>query len=314
MPRAEPARGPDHPVLVARRGVGRRGVPGAPRLVGYLYVLPALSFFGCFVLWPLVRTLWLSLHEWDGVTEPTWVGLDNFEELAEDELVRQAFGHAAVLIGFYAVLPISVALVITAALSRRSIRGLTFYRTVLFLPYVISTVVVGVIWRWIYTPDGPLNEILRAVGLDALARGWLADFSWALPAIGLVGTWVLTGLCMALFLAGVQQIPGTLYEAARVDGAGPVREFFAITLPGLRNVLAVAATLTVILALRAFDLIFVMTRGGPGTSTVVPGLEIYRNAFLEGEVGYAAAIAAVLTILLFAVSALILRIAERGDA
>ena len=118
---------------------------------------------------------------------------------------------------------------------------------------------VAIAWVWIYAPDGPLNEALRAIGLGSLARGWLGDFNFALPALGLVGTWVMFGLCLVLFLAGIQKIPISLYEAARVDGAGRVREFFAVTLPGLRGELAVALTLTTIIALRTFDLIYVST-------------------------------------------------------
>ena len=140
------------------------------------------------------------------------------------------------------------------------------------MPQTIATVVVALAWVWIYAPSGPLNESLRAIGLGSLARGWLGDFTFALPALGLVGTWVMFGLCLVLFLAGIQKIPTTLYEAARVDGAGRVREFFAVTLPGLRGELSVALTLTTIMALRTFDLIYVSTSGGPGTSTTVPSV------------------------------------------
>lgn len=302
----------DRPAAIGRERA-RGGAPGAPRLVAYLYILPAFAFFCVFVLAPLGHTFWLSFFQWDGVNPAVWIGTQNYEDLVHDERVVTAFSHAAVLIIFYSFLPIVLALILTAALSRRPIRGLTFYRTAIFLPQVISTVVVGVIWRWIYLPDGPLNTILDGIGLDALSRPWLGDFGWALPAVGLIGTWVLTGLAVVLFLAGVQQIPGSLYDAARVDGAGPVREFFAVTLPGIRNVVAVVVTLTVIVALRTFDIIFVTTRGGPGTSTLVPGFEIYQNAFIEGEAGYAAAISAVLAMVILVLSLLILRVAERGE-
>jgi raffinose/stachyose/melibiose transport system permease protein len=192
------------------------------------------------------------------------------------------------------------------------VRGVTTFRVLIFLPQVVSSVVVGVIWNWIYTGDGPLNQLLHAVGLGGLARPWLGDFTWALPAVGLIGAWVLIGLCMVLFVAGIQQISTALYDAARVDGAGRIREFFAITLPGLRYEIAVALTLTVTAALRTFDLVFVATRGGPGNETIVPGLLIYNRAFVDGRVGQACAIAVVLAALVFTVTLVINYAADRA--
>ena len=170
-------------------------------------------------------------------------------------------------------------------------RGQAGFRTVLFLPQVIPLVVVAVIWRMIYSPqDGSVNELLRALGLDSLARPWLGDFTYALPAVGIVGTWVMCGLALVLFMAGVQRIPQSLYDAARVDGAGPVREFFAVTLPNLRGEIAVALTLTTIAALRNFDLVYLTTQGGPGEATSVPAFQVYNRAFQLGQIGSAAAI------------------------
>jgi raffinose/stachyose/melibiose transport system permease protein len=194
------------------------------------------------------------------------------------------------------------------------VRGLAGYRAVLFLPQIIPMVVVAVIWRWIYEPEGPLNAVLDAVGLDGLQRAWLGDFDLALPAVGLVATWVMYGLCMVLFLAGVQKIPQSLYDAARVDGAGPVREFFAVTLPGLRNEVVVALVLTVISALRNFDLIFVTTAGGPGSATQVPALEVYNRGFRVGDVGAASAVGIALALLIFAITFAITRLGDRRSA
>jgi raffinose/stachyose/melibiose transport system permease protein len=208
-------------------------------------------------------------------------------------------------------MPVVLGLVLASLIAHSRVRGVTFFRAVLFMPQTIATVVVAIAWTWIYAPDGPLNEALRAVGLGSLARGWLGDFSWALPALGLVGTWVMFGLCLVLFLAGIQKIPVSLFEAARVDGAGRVREFFAVTLPGLRSELAVALTLTTIMALRNFDLIYVATSGGPGTSTTVPSYLVYQNAFSTGRVGLAASVAVVLTALIFVFAFAITRLVDR---
>ena len=272
-----------------------RGPPGEPRHVAYLYLLPALALFAAFVLAPLAHAAWISLFAWDGITPGEWVGLDNYEAVVAEEDLRRAFLHAGVLLIFYAALPVVIGLGLAAAASRARIRGLTALRTILFLPQVIALVVVAVTWRLIYQPTG-----------------WLGDFDLALPSVGLIGTWVAYGLCFVLFMAGVQKVPRSLYDAARVDGAGPVREFLAVTLPALRGEIAVALTLTTIAALRNFDLVYLTTAGGPGGATTVPAFEVYQRAFRGGEVGAAAAVgvclAAVILVLTFAIN----RVADRA--
>jgi raffinose/stachyose/melibiose transport system permease protein len=285
--------------------------PGEPRKVAYLYLAPAFFFYLLFAFGPLAYTTWLSFFDWDGLTVGTWVGLDNYDEVLSDPDIRASFVHSFELIFFYAVLPCVLGLLLVSVIAHGRVRGVTFFRAVLFMPQTIATVVVAIAWTWIYAPDGPLNEALRAVGLGSLARGWLGDFSWALPALGLVGTWVMFGLAIVLFLAGIQKIPLSLYEAARVDGAGRVREFLAVTLPGLRGELAVALTITTIFALRTFDLIYVSTSGGPGTSTTVPSVLVYQNAFANGRVGLAACVAVVLTVLIFVVAFAITKLVDR---
>ncbi|WP_055488225.1 carbohydrate ABC transporter permease [Streptomyces sp. WMMB 322] len=295
-----------------RRTVGRRrgGAPGEPRAVGYLYVLPALVLYGAFLLFPLGQTVWLSLLHWDGLTVATWAGAANYQALLTDPSLRGPFLHALVLLLFYAVLPVALGLLLASALSRFRVRGTAFFRTVFFLPQVLAMVVVGVAWRSILGPDGLLNDSLRAVGLGSLARSWLGDYTWALPAVGTIGTWVETGLCVVLFLAGVQRIPRELYEAARMDGAGPVREFLAVTLPALRAEIAVALTLTIVAGLRNFDLIYITTAGGPGNATSVPAYEVYHRAFETNEVGSAAAMGVGLTVLIFVLTVSVARLAE----
>ncbi|MDQ3866594.1 MAG: sugar ABC transporter permease [Actinomycetota bacterium] len=283
--------------------------------MGYLYVLPALAVYGAFVLYPLLETVWYSLYEWDGLSESTFIGLDNYRDVVTSDPLRSAYLHAFVLILFYAVIPVCLALVLVAAISRARVRGQAGFRTILFLPQVIPMVVVAVIWRMIYAPsDGSLNELLGAIGLDSLQRAWLGDFTLALPAVGVVGTWVMSGLALVLFIAGVQRIPQSLYDAARVDGAGPVREFFAVTLPNLRGEIAVALTLMTIAALRNFDLVYITTQGGPGNSTSVPAFEVYNRAFQTSRVGSAAAIGFTLALMIFAITFAITRIAERERA
>ena len=276
----------------------------------YLYVLPAFLVYGLFLLYPLIRAGQFSLYDWPGFGPSEFVGLGNYVDLLGDRRFRDAVGHALTLIVFYSILPLVVGLALAAILRRGRVRGLGFFRVVIFMPQVIALVVVAVAWHQIYSPTGLLNDVLRALGLGELARGWLGDPNLALPAVGMIGFWLSTGLVMLLLLAGMGRIPNDLYEAARLDGAGPVREFFAISLPSVKAEITTALVLTIIAALKTFDLVYVTTSGGPGTATTVPSYEVYNRAFNLKEVGSASAVAIVLTVLVFGINVVISRIGE----
>jgi ABC-type sugar transport system permease subunit len=282
--------------VVERRGARgpRRSHHVRRRLLALAYVAPAGAVYLAFAIWPAVHTVYLSFLDWDGVLPATWAGLSNYGEVFSDPTVRPALGHAIVLIVFFAVIPCAVGLLMTALL-QGGVRGMTAFRVVFFLPQVLPLVAVGVTWRWLYSDDGLVNHGLRAVGLGGVTRAWLGDYNLALVALGLIGTWAMSGLCMVLFLAGVQKIDTSLYEAVAIDGGGPVRRFFTVTLPGLRGEIAVASVITTIAALASFDLVFVTTNGGPVDRTTVPGLLVYRLAFNESDIGRASALAVVLT-------------------
>jgi raffinose/stachyose/melibiose transport system permease protein len=281
-------------------------------LRGYLYVMPAVLVFAAFLGAPLVQTVQYSFYDWNGIGTATVAGISNYLSVFDDEQLRGSFRHAGVLMLFYAVVPVTIALLLSAVISRaHAMRSMSFFRTALFLPQVITTVVIGTVWISVYSQDGLLNQTLRAVGLGSLARVWLGDHTFALIAIGLIGTWLNIGLCLVLFLSGIGNIAPELFEAARLDGAGRVREFIAITLPSLRGQIAVALTLTVVSALKTFDLVYITTRGGPGTATTVPAFEAYNRAFNTGQVGLASAIAVVLTVSIVALTFLISRITPR---
>ncbi|WP_277049467.1 carbohydrate ABC transporter permease [Ruania albidiflava] len=281
-----------------------------PRWRPWLYLVPAIVVYGAFLLYPIGRSVQFSLYEWDGLGASEFVGLANYLGVLTDAGLRAAFGHALVLIAFFALLPLAFGLAVAAVLNRARVRGLGLFRTVVFVPQVLAMVVVAVAWRAIYAPDGPLNTALTAVGLDSLTRAWLGDYTWTLPAVGIVGTWVQTGLVTVLMLAGMARVPREQYEAARLDGAGPVREFVALTLPSVRGEIAVALTLTIVAALKTFDLVYVMTAGGPGNSTTVPAYEVFQRAFRTGQVGSAAAVAITLTVLIFGLNLVINRLVE----
>ncbi|MGH3358108.1 MAG: carbohydrate ABC transporter permease [Nocardioidaceae bacterium] len=289
------------------------GPPGEPRLVAYLYVAPALVVFALFLLAPLLHAVWLSFFEWDGLSVGTWVGLGNYTDVLTDPELRAPFWHALVLVCFFSFVPVCLGMMLAGLMTRSRLPGLGFFRTVLFLPQVVALTVVAVAWRDIYAPQGPLNDALRAVGLDALAQGWLGDERFALVAVGVVGVWVGTGLCTVLFLAGLSKVPRELYESARLDGAGFLREFRAVSVPALRGELAVALTLTMVAALRTFDLVYVMTSGGPAFATTVPAYEVYDRAMQKGEVGTGVTIALILMALILLATMLINRLSESAQ-
>lgn len=304
--RAVTGPGEDEAVAVTRRRPVRHSKKA------YLYVAPAFLVFAAFLGAPVVQTVQYSFYDWDGMGRSTAAGLSNYVAVFTNERLRDSFLHAGVLMLFYAAAPVLIGLFLSALISRaHAMRSMSFFRTVLFLPQVIATVVIATIWISIYSQDGLLNQTLRLVGLDSLSRVWLGDHTFALVAIGLVGTWLNIGLCLVLFLSGIGNIAPELFEAARLDGAGRTREFIAITLPSLRGQIAVALTLTVVSALKTFDLVFITTRGGPGNATSVPAFEAYNRAFNTGQVGLASAIAVVLTVVIVLLTVSISRIAPR---
>lgn len=288
--------------------------PGESRWKGFWYLLPTLLVYLLFTLLPILETIRSSFYQWDGFSQnKIWIGLANYAELFSDPKFHNALGNNFIFVIFYSIIPILIGLFLASLLSRRPIPGFAFFRIALFLPQVISMVVVGVIWRWMFNPTfGPINTFLRQIGLDAFALSWLGDFTWALPAVGSIGTWVQYGFCMVLFLAGMQHIQDEYYEAASLDGANAFRQFIHITVPGLRSEIAVALVTTIIAALRVFDLVYTTTRGGPGESTMVTGFLIYRAAFTNNRIGYAAAIATVLTVIILIISLLIRRFQKYG--
>lgn len=323
-----PADGGGRGSRARRRGVGqgpaapprasarrRMAAEGHSRLAPYLYVLPAFVVYAAFMLYPLGRAAQYSLYQWNSVTNVVnFVGFGNYVEMFADDHLRSGFTHALVLIFFYAVLPLVIGLLLAAVLNRARVKGLGFYRTVIFAPQVIALVVVAVAWSRLYGTDGTLNDLLHLLHIVPEGETALGNELLALPAIGLIGTWVETGLVTILMLAGMGRIDGSLYEAARLDGAGAVREFFSITLPAVRGEIAVALTLTIVAALKTFDLIYMTTKGGPGTSTTVPSYQVYNQAFTLHEVGMASTIGVTLTVLIFLINLVVNRIADRSTA
>lgn len=283
-------------------------------LSGYLYLAPAAVFIGALIIYPLVKAMQYSLQAWDGIGAARWVGLANYTRIFTDSVERGSLVNLAILLVFYSLLPVALSLVAVNLMRRGRQRGMGFFRAVYFLPQVIVTVVVAIVWTWLLAPSGTgtVNGLLHVVGLGpSTGTPWLGSFSWALPAIGLVAAWLDFGLSFVLLLPGIQRIPPEIYDAARVDGAGVAREFFRITLPMMRRDIAAAITITAVAALQSFTLIYQATNGGPGYATMVPGLLVYRDAFQLGAVGSASALGIAMSLLIFGLTFGIRTLIER---
>ena len=291
---------PASPLVSRRIGLSKR--VRRETIVGWLFVLPALTMYATFVLLPLVLEVGYSLFEWSGYGPATWVGLENYVTVFEVPDLLGTVYNAFLLVVWFSFIPVGLGLVTASAIHRMATGPFgEVARTVLFLPNVIPLVAAGIIWGWLLALPGLVNQLLSAVGLGGITTAWLGDFNTALPAVGMIGVWVELGFCTVLLLTAIAKVDPALYESARIDGAGWLREFVNITVPLLRYEVGVCLTVTVIAALAAFDIVYVSTAGGPGNSTSVPGLQIYILAFTQREVGLASALAVILMVLVVAV-------------
>lgn len=262
-------------------------------LQGWSFILPNFIGFAVLTLVPVAMLFYYALTEWNAFGKATFVGFDNFSRMFRDS----NFWTALYNTGYYSIFHIPVTLVAAlglALLLNTKIRGRGFFRTAAFFPYITSIVAIAVVWNQIFSPQyGPINQFLGLLGFTDLP-GWTASAQWSMPAVIIVGVWREMGYYMLLLLAGLQTIPAQLYEAAKVDGASAWQRFVHITLPGLRPTLFFVTVILTIGSLKVFDLILVMTGGGPGTSTLVLSQFIYQKGFEENQFGYASANAVVL--------------------
>lgn len=292
----------------------KASVLDAPVRKNLIFVLPGLIVYAAFVLLPILAAIYLSLTKWNGISAPDFVGLGNYVELFSDSRFFVALRNNAVLMIFYCVVPLAIGIVLAAIVSSIRAKEQLAIRTLLFMPYIMPSAVLGIIWHWLYNPAfGPINQGLKLMGLGAIALPWLGDFTFALPAVGMVAAWYYFGFCMVIFLTGLQRIDPSLFEAARVDGAKPWYIFYRITLPLLLPEIRVVLLLTIIASIKSFDLIFTMTRGGPANATLVPNIYMYELGFHLNRFGYAASVAIIGAILIFVVNYIVHRFVRPAD-
>jgi multiple sugar transport system permease protein/alpha-1,4-digalacturonate transport system permease protein len=297
--------GPSHRTLQRRR-------TWRNSLVGWSFILPNFLGFALFTLVPVLAAIALAFLEWDFYSSPQWVGLDNFERMLDDENFRVALTNTLYYAGGHIPLTLIASLGLAIALNRK-LRGVKFFRTVAFFPYITSLVAVAVVWNMLFNPaSGPVNQALEAIGF-AHPPGWTASTDWAMPAVIITSVWRDMGYYMVLYLAGLQTIPAEYYEAARVDGANAWQRFWHVTLPGLRPTTFFVLVMLTIQSFKVLDLIVVMTDGGPGRSTLVLSQLIYREGIRDGDFGYSSAIALVLFLLVLTATLIMFRLNERRN-
>ena len=288
-------------------------------LWAYIFLSPALLFFAVFVVYPTLRSLQYSLYDWPlGVPTKTFVGLENFRRLlTEDRIFLISVWNTALFTVGTLVPTLGLALVLALILNHPLLKARGFFRTVYFLPVVVSLVAVGFVWRWLLEPSfGPVNSIFRVVGLQG--PGWLASPTWALPGIMLMSVWRDLGFYMVIFLAGLQTIPRGYHEAAMVDGANVWTRFWRVTLPLLNPTIVFAAVIAVINGLQLFTAVYVMTAGaggalpgGPLNSTRSVVLHIVEAAFRSQNMGYASAAAFILFVIIMIFALVQVRLIEK---
>ena len=270
-------------------------------LTPLLFAAPALVIYLGFLVWPALQALWISLTDWDGLSDDnSFVGLDNYLAMLDDNVVGIAAVNNILWSVVTIVLPMALGLLLAVVLNRKS-RTSPVLRTIFYAPAVLPLVAVASIWAWLYDPtDGAINTVLGAVGLDFLEQSWLGQDSTAIWAVMIAAVWVRTGFPMLLYLAALQSIPDEQYEAASMDGANRWQQFTRITFPSLKDTHYIVLALSLIESFKVFDLVYAMTYGGPGYSTQVMGTWMYANVFQYFNAGYGTAIAVVITIVAIA--------------
>ncbi|GAA3215437.1 sugar ABC transporter permease [Microbacterium terregens] len=305
-PKASRAKLPPEEPLIPQRG---RGSAAAY----WLYLIPGLVLLTIVVIIPLFWNFYLTFTEWRGIKPPEWIGLDNWVELMGDAKFWTSFGNSIWMIVAMVIVPTTVGLILAALLFDvigRKYGGklASFLRATYYLPQILPAVIAGIVIGWILRPgDGALNQILENIGLGALTHNWLGSPDTALASIMVVLVWIQIGYPVVVFMAALQRVDPELYEAAELDGANWFQRFSAITVSIIRPEIYVVTLTCTIAALKVFGPVYVLTRGGPGTSTIVPAYYAYTEFFQAQQVGYGATIATALTIVIAIVSILFIR-------
>lgn len=290
----------------------RRGAFYRRRVVPWLFVLPILLINITVVIGPALSAFYYSLTDWSGIGAGRFIGLENYRRLLfDDPSFKHAFGNNLIWLAMFLTVPILMAL-IAASLLAPIKYGALFFRMTLFIPYVLPSVIVANLWTALFNPDRGLVGWLNARGVPGMDAAFLGRKETVLPAIAFVDNWHWWGFLMVLFLAGMQNIPPDLYEAARLDGASRFQEFRDVTIPGIRPVLVFMLLMTSIWSFLTFDYIWIITQGGPAGASEVLSVLVYKNAFQNFQAGYAAAIGLTMSFFVGIVISIFVVLRRRG--
>ncbi|MDZ4719079.1 MAG: sugar ABC transporter permease [Roseiflexaceae bacterium] len=268
----------------AKRRISRKAI------TAWLFVLPILLLFLVVVIGPSFAAVYYSFTDWSGIGPAEWVGTANFRKLLfEDMSFRKAFGNNVIWMAIFLIVPVALALLAAGVLAPVKRGGMAF-RAAIFIPYILPTVIVAQVWRYLLSPTQGVGAALANVGILGFDKAFLGQSSTALYAIAFVNNWQWWGFLMVLFLAAMQNIPHDLYEAARLDGASAWQEFRFVTIPGIMPTLVFMLLMTAIWSFLIFDYVYILTQGGPAGSSEVLGTLLYKNAFNRFEAGYASAL------------------------
>lgn len=285
---------------------------GKPRATPYVFLLPALVLLGVFVFYPIVAVFWFSLTDYDIVRPPVFVGLDNFARLLDDDTFKLALVHSFV---YLLVTPILIVLSICLAIIvNRKLRGMHIYRALYFVPAISGSIAIGLSWRWLFDRSGFINSILQSWGVIDEPVQWLATPALVLPIAMMLTIWAGIGYYSVIFLAGLQNVPEELYDAARIDGCNDFQKHRYVSIPALRPQIVFVAVISSLAALKVFDEIYVLTNrtGGILDSGVTMVFYLWEQAFVRSNAGYASAIAIVLLVITLGFSIVNVRLLERG--
>jgi len=281
-------------------------------LVPYVFIAPNLLLFTTFSFLPLLYAAYISLHDWSLIGDPEWLGVRNYTRLLHDRLFWRALFQTLLYAAATVPTSMAIGLLLAIALNRR-LPGRVFIRSLYFLPVVVSAVATGTIASWLFNDNyGVINAILVRLGAGRIA--WLSTPQWALPSLAIATLWVRVGFNMVVYLAALQSIPRMYFEAARIDGASALNQFRHITVPLLAPATFLLLILDIIYSFQVFDLIYVMTGGGPGFSTTMLVQYIFKSAFVTSEMGYASAIGVALYVLILAFTVVQWRASRQAEA
>jgi raffinose/stachyose/melibiose transport system permease protein len=281
------------------------------KVVPWLFVLPILLINMAVMLLPALASIYYSLTDWSGIGDAKFIGFDNFRELSRDDSFRTAFKNNVIWLCMFLTIPIALALLASSFLAPIK-RGALFYRLTLFLPYVLPSVITASLWRILMNPDRGLGAQFSDWGIGGFDKAFLGDPDTVLPAIAFVDNWHWWGFLMILFLASMQNIPGDLYEAARLDGANRFQEFRDVTIPGIRPTLVFMILMTAIWSFLTFDYIWILTQGGPAGASEVLATLVVKNSIQKFEAGYASAIGLTMSVFVGAIISIFVILRKRG--